>query len=325
MTHWNKRSVIEAAKIAGVEYEVHPKWDDVNPYGTSAGWTSQQSSPVGIVWHHTGCMSRNDGNDAPSLNYVLNPGEFAGEARACNALLDRQGKFHFISAYACYHAGLGGPCKVGGAYVPKDAGNRWLIGVEIEAHSSEDVVPYRPGRMNGVTDLQMVAMSKWCAALCDLMNWPTTANIRHSDWTDGGFDGNPVLPTLHRKVDVALPLTMIRKNVREWRENAKPTPVPVKPPVVPTKPVEPPVTGKPQVQVHHVQPDRRNPDVLLVQKALSKEVGLDYSSAPGLFGPKTRIAWMKWELKAGVKFPTGIPTLATLNPLGERYGFTVTR
>lgn len=214
---WTANTVIRAAINAGVSYVIHPDWKKISPYGDNKGWTDLQEAPVGVVWHHTGCGLTST-SDYPSLTFVLNGSNvFKGQARSCNVLLDRKGVFHFIGAYAQYHAGEGGPVKVAGKLIPEDQGNRWLIGVEIEAHNSDKLTPYVKGKMSGITTLQMEAMSKWCAALADLQDWPTTSFIRHRDWTDGGFDGNPVLSTKGRKIDVVLPLATIRKTINRYR------------------------------------------------------------------------------------------------------------
>lgn len=328
---WNPDIVIEAAKRAGVDYTVHKDWKRVNPYGTAAGWTNTASSPIAIMWHHTAGRATST-SDHPSLNYCLFPGAFSGKARACNAVLDRQGKFHFIGAFAQYHAGTGGPIRVNGGFIPKDTGNRLIYGVEIEAHSSSQVVPYKFGDMRGMTDKQLEAMSKWCAALCDLMNWNTTANIRHRDWTDGNFDGNPVLPTRGRKVDVGIGLPRIRRSVNSFRNTVKPqepvtAPKPETDPALPTQPVKPSVTPPrlPNVRPINVRRGKKNNDILIVQKALAKEVGLDYSSGPGVFGPATEAAYKRWERKLKWAKVNGIADMKTLRELGKKHGFTVSR
>ena len=61
---------------------------------------------------------------------------------------------------------------------------------------------------------------------------------------------------------------------------------------------------------------KRNVDVLVVQRALAKYVGLDYSSGPSVWGPKTQAAWLKAAAKSG---KTG---LALLKHLGYLYKFT---
>jgi hypothetical protein len=61
-----------------------------------------------------------------------------------------------------------------------------------------------------------------------------------------------------------------------------------------------------------------------VQEALKKEYpSFDYSSGPGLFGPRTKAAYAKWQKKLGEKKADGVPTLTSLRKLGEKHGFTV--
>jgi len=103
--------------------------------------------------------------------------------------------------------------------------------------------------------------------------------------------------------------------------------VPVPKPVV--KPVPKPVASKPMlmptVVLSRVQPGKSGSQVLLVQKALAKAVGLDYSSGPGVFGPRTRQAYAVWQGSLGFKGGSadGVPGLLSLRRLGDKYGFKV--
>lgn len=65
--------------------------------------------------------------------------------------------------------------------------------------------------------------------------------------------------------------------------------------------------------------------VLIVQKALNQAVGLDYSSGPGIFGPATKDAYRRWQLKLGYtgSDADGVPGPKSLNALASRYGFEV--
>jgi len=82
--------------------------------------------------------------------------------------------------------------------------------------------------------------------------------------------------------------------------------------------------AKPTVKLADVQPDKHNQSVLVVQKALAKAVTLDYSSGPGVFGPRTKAAYARWQRKAG-HAGNGTPDLTSLKKLGDKYGFTVIR
>ena len=91
----------------------------------------------------------------------------------------------------------------------------------------------------------------------------------------------------------------------------------------PVGPAPPPRPGV--VRVAEVQPGQRNASVLVVQKALAKAVGLNYSSGPGNFGPRTQKAYAAWQRKCGVPAnrANGRPELASLKKLASKYGFTV--
>jgi lysozyme len=84
--------------------------------------------------------------------------------------------------------------------------------------------------------------------------------------------------------------------------------------------------ASPGVRVADVQPGNKNPSVLIVQKALAKAVGLDYSSGPGNFGARTRKAYAEWQRKSGFSGSAadGKPGIQTLKLLGDKYGFKVT-
>jgi hypothetical protein len=77
-----------------------------------------------------------------------------------------------------------------------------------------------------------------------------------------------------------------------------------------------------RVRLADVQPGQHNRSVLIVQRALSRAVKLDYSSGAGQFGPRTTAAYGRWQRKCGVA-ASGKPDAVTLRKLGQRYGFEV--
>jgi hypothetical protein len=85
------------------------------------------------------------------------------------------------------------------------------------------------------------------------------------------------------------------------------------------------VVPKPVVHVSRVQPGAHNNEVLVLQKALSKEpqVGLDYSSGPGIFGDRTKAAYQKWQRHLGFSGSDadGKPGITSLTNLAGRHGF----
>jgi len=102
-----------------------------------------------------------------------------------------------------------------------------------------------------------------------------------------------------------------------------PTPKPPTPTPIPTPTPKPPL--KPAASLAAAQPGKKNNSVLLVQKALHQAVGLDYSSGPGTFGPKTKAAYAQWQKSLGYKGSAadGIPGQVSLKALGDKYGFRV--
>jgi lysozyme len=86
-----------------------------------------------------------------------------------------------------------------------------------------------------------------------------------------------------------------------------------------------PQPGPRVVNPADVRPGKRNNSVLTVQQALAKAVGLDFSSGPGHFGPRTLKAYAAWQRKCGLppETATGRPDLASLKKLGAQYRFTV--
>ena len=312
---WDPNALKRAAKKSGVTYDVDTDWLKIDPY--KGGF-----NPVGVVWHHTATKLLTPGN-MPSLNWCRNPGQYTGQARACHIVVGRDGSMQIIAGRGAYHAGAGGPMNVNGKYIPKDLGNRFLLGIEIEAASSTKVnKKNRQTPKSGINPAQYEAVAKFCAALFDELGWDTSAAIRHRDWAPG------------RKIDVGIPLSEIREKIDSYRKApAKPStpakPKPEKPAAKPKPPVKPRPAAKPKkpvVRLNSIKPDRKNKQVLVVQEALKKEFpSFDYSSGPGLFGPRTKAAYAKWQKKLGYtgKDVDGIPGLTSLRKLGAKHGFTV--
>lgn len=311
---WSPNSLKKAAKKSGVSFDVDETWLKVDPYGSGF-------QPVGVVWHHTACGTFSRGN-MPSLNWCRFPGQYAGKARACHIVVGRDGHLQIIAGRGAYHAGAGGPMRVNGTYIPENLGNRYLIGIEIEASSTTKVRrKNRQTPKNGMNPAQFEAVAKFCAALFDELGWDTAAAIRHRDWAP------------KRKIDVGIPLSEIREKIDSYRKAPSKPATPAKPkpekPAAkpkPKPPAKPKPSAKPVVRLNSIKPGRKNKQVLIVQEALKKEFRtFDYSSGPGIFGPLTKAAYSKWQKKLGYtgKDADGIPGLTSLRKLGAKYGFTV--
>jgi N-acetylmuramoyl-L-alanine amidase CwlA len=308
---WNPNSLVKAATKAGVTFEVDDTWLDIDPYGKSF-------QPVGVVWHHTASGILSTGN-MPSLNWCRFPGQYAGEARACQIVVGRDGALQIIAGRGAYHAGAGGPMRVDGTYIPQDLGNRYLIGIEIEAASTNKINKKdRQTPKTGMNPAQFEAVAKFCAALFDQLGWSTDAAIRHRDWAPG------------RKVDVGIPLSEIREKIDSYRKpKAEPKPKPAPKAKAEAKPKaapKPKAEAKPVVKLLSIKPGRKNKQIEIVQAALKKEFrSFDYSYGPGVFGPRTKAAYARWQEKLGysAENATGVPDLKSLRALGKKHGFTV--
>jgi hypothetical protein len=295
---WNPQSLIKAAEAAGIDYEVDETWLKVDPYGKSF-------QPVGVVWHHTACGTYSKG-DAPSLGYCRNPGVYAGESRACQIVVGRSGKFYIIAGSGAYHAGTGGPMKVNGTNIPKDLGNRYLIGIEIEASSTSKLnKKNQTTPKSGLNPIQLEAVAKFCAALFDQLNWSTEAAIRHKDWAPG------------RKIDVGIPLETIRSEVNKYRKKSPSIPKPTTPVVTPV--------ATPTVRLSDLRLGQRSNSAIIVKGALNKEFKRSNLPLRDLWGKSATGIYKKWQKVNGYygKDADGHPGRATLIALGKKHGFKV--
>lgn len=294
---WNPENFIKAADMAKIRYDVDSTWLDVDPYGKSF-------QPIGLIWHHTACNPFARGN-IPTLGWCRNPGVYAGESRMAHAVVGRDGFFQFIAGGGAYHAGLGGPLRVNGIVIPKNIGNRNLIGIEIDASSTNSVVPNRETPKIGMTRAQFEATARFSAALFEIMKWSTSAAIRHKDWAPG------------RKTDVGIPLEMIRERIDFYRNELQP----VKPSPAAPAPAPAVQNEKPIVNIIDLKPRKKNISVAIVQDALEKEVGLVKQTSP-IYNAATTKAYQKWQQKCKVDV-TEIPDKTSLTKLARKYHFTV--
>ena len=168
-----------------VKFEKDWNKDSVNPYGTSF-------KPIAVLLHHTAGTN--------SLAFMMK-GSYP-PVRNAQFLVDRDGTIHCI-ANAAYHAGKG-EWKFPGFTVPKDDGNRYMYGIEIESLGTSDSVTDGPKDKDGMTAVQVTAAAQLTAELCKLMGVDTEYVIRHKDYAGP------------RKVDVKQSLKYWRKRVEEF-------------------------------------------------------------------------------------------------------------
>lgn len=175
-----------------------------------SGWDSSRIDPYngssdfkGIVLHHT--AGRN------SLGWVTTGNPYA-PVRACHFLVDHDGTVRVVSGVGAYHAGRGGPWRFTKKdVIPRDAGNRFLYGIEIESLGTKSAIDGSP---EGMSVAQVTSTALLCVALLDAMRrgpWLYRVGriIRHRDWAPG------------RKNDVRQDLTWWRTVVAIARRNRK--------------------------------------------------------------------------------------------------------
>lgn len=149
------------------------------PGWKTRGWAGRQfaGSPKGVLWHHTATTSaRAYKTGAPTLSMCIN-GRSDLPGPLCNIVFGRAGEVYITAAGWANHAGMGGP--VGS--VPRDQGNTWLIGIEME---SSGVAPW------DWTEDQIRVMPYLGAALekAYLMDQPASdrLQIAHYEWSSMG-------------------------------------------------------------------------------------------------------------------------------------------
>jgi hypothetical protein len=94
------------------------------------GWKTRSrpftfDGSFGVLFHHT--ASNRAGGNEPSLGSCIN-GRPDLPGPLCHVMIGRDGTAHVIAAGYANHAGFGGPLW----NVPKDSGNKYLMGVEVE-------------------------------------------------------------------------------------------------------------------------------------------------------------------------------------------------
>jgi len=198
----------KALKKWDVNAVYYDGWDSANidPFGVSPS--------MGILAHHTG----NGGarGNSPSVPWQVRNDYFPIRAAHCN--IGRNGEVTILAARGAYHAGAGGPVTIGSGAVPKDTGNRYLYGIELESKGTSASTTAKVTDTDGITPEQVESFTRLACALCELMEIDEKSILRHADWTDGGPKfGGPWLPTRGRKDDTLVPTSFWRRAVRRRR------------------------------------------------------------------------------------------------------------
>ena len=132
----------------------------------------------GVLFHHT--ASAKGGGAAPSLGSCLN-GRSDLPGPLCHVMVGRDGTAHVVAAGYANHAGFGGPLW----NVPKDSGNKYLMGVEVE----------NDGVGEPWSDTLLAACDRVFAAILTHQGRAANRCAGHKEWAPGrkidpdhGFD-----------------------------------------------------------------------------------------------------------------------------------------
>lgn len=183
--------------VAKGNLDLVPGYADTSIQAHQAPW-----EPAYVVLHDTGTgIPTGKLKPAQSLEWMIHPGDLA-PIRACHFLIGRDGKVHFVYAYACYHAGLGGPYgpnagTPGDTNVGESVMNPRAFGIEHESS----------GLSWDLTDLQVTNGAKVAAALLFAMGKGVENALNHKDWTDVTQKDGRTRPGKYagRKVDTKQP------------------------------------------------------------------------------------------------------------------------
>ena len=190
----SKKRLKYKLKQYGVPTRYYNDWDStrIDPY-------NGRSDFQGVVLHHTAGVN--------SERYIAETNPYR-PVRACHFLITHKGEVVVMSGSGAYHAGQGGPWRFPsgtGRYVPKDSGNRYLYGIEIESLGQTSNIN---GQNKGMRREQIVSTALLVAALLNAMHpgpgsKPVSRVIRHKDWTPRKIDVRQDLEWWHQVIGIA--------------------------------------------------------------------------------------------------------------------------
>ena len=286
--------MIFAAEDAEVSFDVDDAWLDVSRYGDFF-------QPVGIVWHHTSCGLFSKG-DMPSLSNCRFPSIYPPESRLGHILVGRSGFIQIIAGMGAKHLEIGGPITVQDIDIDILEGNKYLLGIQIEASSTQKVLKNNTITPKlGMTPAQFEATARFCAALFDRLGWDTSAAIRHQDWSVHNGDVGIDLELIHSKINFyRKPLPLLEEQPKKADE-------------------------KKTVKLLKMQPSKKSEDIKIVQRALKKEFPHSAILITGFLDAKTKNVYKEWQLKCAFEpeYSDGVPGRDSLSKLGRKYNFKV--
>lgn len=167
----------------GLEVKVVPGWRDRGRDGTFR--------PFAVFEHHT--ASAATAGNTPSLGIVTHGRGVPGTVDylpgpLANFVVGRSGLIVIVAAGRCNHAGEGGPLKG----IPKDSGNSYALGIEIENNGVGEEYPPEQKRASAILT----------AVLLERIEQPARYSIGHKEWTP-------------RKIDPSFGMNAFRNRVRD--------------------------------------------------------------------------------------------------------------
>lgn len=297
---------IAALKAQGVTVKEHAGWRTHNRAGHGA-W-----GPLhGVMFHHTAS------GESGITEFCYN-GSSELPGPLCHGVIHKDGTVTLVGWGRANHAGGGDEdvlkaVEAERTSLPKTNehqgsagavdGNAHFIGFEcVNKGDGKDPWPA----------VQIEAMQRAAAAVCDLYGWSAKSVIRHMDWSDWKSDPKGV------------DWTKFTAAVQKLLDGDKPKP--------PARPATPQTHGLPVVWLSHmIGAAKKDPmgaqgattyksEVLLVEQALVKLGYLDKSWADGSFGTRTRYAFGALQRHLGYTGDDadGIPGAHSLTWLGLR-------
>lgn len=284
-----------------------------------SGWRSHNRNAKGKWGEVHGVMMHHTAGVSDGIVDFCHDGTSELPGPLCHGVITKDGTVHLVGWGRANHAGGGDPdvlkaVKAEAATLPKTNehqgsdgavdGNAHFIGFEcVNKGDGSDPWP----------QVQLIAMQRVVAAVCDLYGWSAKSVIRHMDWSDWKSDPKGV------------DWPKFQAAVQKLLDDSVTAPKPPAAPQVPPKPAQPPTVSL----KHVVAAAKRDPglpqggtthraEVLLVERSLVELGYLDKRWADGSFGTKTRDAYRLLQRHLGYSGDgaDGIPGSHSLTWLG---------
>jgi hypothetical protein len=282
--------IVSVLRAAGITVKEYDGW-------RSRGLAGGSFKPRALIWHHDG-SSKGDSPGVPS--YMIRNFSTA----AAQLWVDRAGVWHVIAAGRAPHAGVVKPGK---------PGNSESLGIETDHTIGED----------------------WPNDQIESLRTGTAAILKHLGITaEAGleFHRSICFPPGRKTDPDGLDLDLERKAVQQILTPPPPPPPPPASRKIPITPVAVPRVSLSKMRLAAVKDPHapkgsptRPLSVKVLQRALVAEGLLDERQIDGVYGKRTRAAWVAWQKSLGFRGADadGLPGRISLRRLGEKRGFVM--